>query len=94
MAEEILDVVDENDNVIGQEPRSKIHREGLFHREVHVLFITPNKEIIFQKRGINKDSYPGLLDATVGGHVSQGETYETAALKEMEEETGIKATID
>ena len=88
---EILEVIDENDNVIGLENRAKIHQDGLPHREIHVWFYTPKGEIIFQHREKDKDTYPDLLDATVGGHVEIGSDYEKTALQELEEETGIKA---
>lgn len=87
---EFLNIVDEEDNIIGQEDRLTIHREGLLHREIHVYFITPNKEIIFQHRAKDKDTFPDLLDATVGGHVEIGDSYEKTAIKETEEETGVK----
>lgn len=90
--EQMLEVVDENDNVIGLETRAKVHQEGLLHREIHVWFMTPNREIIFQHRAKDKDTYPDLLDATIGGHVEPGMTYEETAFKEGEEETGI--TLD
>lgn len=92
--EEYLEIVNEKDEVVGKETREKIHREGLLHREIHVWFITPNKEIIFQHRAKDKDTYPDLLDATVGGHVEIGMSYDETALKEMEEETGVKAKIE
>lgn len=85
-----LDVVDENDTVIGRALRSEIHDKGFYHREVHVWFVTPAQEIIFQKRALDKDTFPGLLDATVGGHVELGESYDDAALKEITEETGLE----
>lgn len=94
MKEDYLDIIDENDNIIGQEIREKVHRDGLLHREIHVYFITPNKEIIFQHRAKDKDTYPDLLDATVGGHVDMGDTYQEAAIREIEEETGLKVNID
>ena len=87
---DILNIVDENDEIIGQETREKIHSDGLLHREVHVYFVTPNKEIIFQHRAKDKDTFPDLLDATVGGHVEMGDSYEKTAVKEAEEETGLK----
>lgn len=89
MADTLLDVVNENDEVIGQELRSMIHANGLLHREVIVWFITPKKEIILQRRGKNKPSGAGLLAATVGGHVESGSSYEQTALIETEEETGV-----
>lgn len=90
MAKELLNIVDDNDEVIGVEDRERIHKEGLLHREVHVYFITPNKEIIFQRRAKDKDTFPGLLDATAGGHVEIGDSYEKTAIKETFEECGLK----
>ncbi len=87
---QMLEVVDGNDNVIGLETRKKIHKEGLLHREIHIWFITPSGEAIFQHRAKDKDTYPDKLDATVGGHVEPGMSYEETAVKECEEETGIK----
>ena len=72
---EYLNIVDDNDNIIGQKTREEIHQQGLLHQEIHVYFITPNKEIIFQHRAEDKDTYPDLLSATVGGHVDIGDTY-------------------
>jgi len=91
---EKLEVVDENDNVIGFETREKIHREGLLHREIHIWFITPKGEIIFQHRAKNKDTYPDKLDATVGGHVEPNTSYEETAVKECKEETGVDIDIN
>lgn len=86
---EPLDVVNEQDEIIGQETRGKVHEKGLLHREVHVWFFNDNGEILFQRRGQNVETYPGILDATVGGHVDLAETYTEAALKEVLEETGL-----
>jgi len=86
---EMLEVVDENDNIIGLETREKVHKEGLLHREIHVFFLTPKGEIIFQHRAKDKDTYPDKLDATVGGHVDPNMTYEETAVKECKEETGV-----
>lgn len=78
-----IPIVNEQDEVIGEEERSIIHQKGLLHREAHVIFITPDKKIIFQKRGLNKETYPGLLDWTVGGHVdSANDSYEQTAERE------------
>ena len=94
MNKEYLDIVDENDNIIGRETREKVHQEGLLHREVHVYFITPKKEIVFQHRTKDKDLYPNLLDATVGGHVDAGDNYSFSAIKEIKEETGLEVKLE
>ena len=45
MSEEIFDVVNERDEVIGQKPRSEVHARGLLHRAVHVLVFNARGEI-------------------------------------------------
>ncbi|MEI6529402.1 MAG: NUDIX domain-containing protein [Candidatus Falkowbacteria bacterium] len=90
---ELLNIVDDNDEIIGEVSREEIHRLGLRHREIHVYFVTPSRELILQHRAKNKDTYPDLLDATVGGHVEIGHSYEDTVLKECEEETGIKLEL-
>ena len=87
--EEMLEVVDENDVVIGLESREKVHKEGLLHREVHVLFVTKDKEITFQHREKDKASMPDKLDATAGGHIDPGENILNAAIRETKEETDV-----
>lgn len=89
MADTMLDIVDDNDNVIGQALRSEIHAKGLLHREIHVWFITPDKKVIFQRRSKTKDTNPGMLTIAVGGHVEQGATADETALIETREETGL-----
>jgi len=85
-----LNTVDESGKIIGEETREDIHNQGLLHQEIHVWFYTPKGEIIFQHREKDKDTYPDLLDATVGGHVEIDSDYENTALQELVEETGIK----
>lgn len=91
---EKLNILDERGNIIGEEYRDVIHQKGLLHGEVHVWCLTPDNELIFQHRAKDKDTYPDLLDATAGGHVDLGETYEESAVKELLEETGLTATKD
>lgn len=88
----LLDIVDEQGNIIRQDTRENVHSKGLLHREIHVWFHTPREEIVFQHRGKDKDTYPDLLDATVGGHVEIGSSFEDTAIEETLEETGIKIT--
>lgn len=88
---EKINIIDENGNIQGEEYRDVVHQKGLLHAEVHVWCVTPEHEVIFQHRAPNKETFPDLLDATAGGHVDLGETYEQAAVKELDEETGLKA---
>lgn len=88
MDSRILNVIDQEGNILREATRQEIHEKGLLHAEVHVWFYTPDGQMIFQHRAKDKDTWPDLLDATVGGHVEVGDTYEQTALKECEEETG------
>lgn len=85
---ELLDVVDEDGKVIESRDRYEVHAHGLLHKEIHVWFFDKDKNIFFQKRGIEKSS-SGMLDATVGGHVDSGENFTQAAIRETKEELGI-----
>jgi isopentenyl-diphosphate Delta-isomerase len=86
---EILDVVNEHDEVIGQAERDEVHRVGLVCRLAYVCFYTANSEIILQKRSMTKKNDPGRLTTAVSGHVASGQTYLEAAVRETLEETGV-----
>lgn len=89
VSEELLDVVDENDTVIGVGKRGDIHARGLMHRAVHVLVFNRRGELFLQKRSMNKDENPGLWDSSAAGHVDSGESYLDCARREIGEELGI-----
>ena len=85
--EEILDLVDENDNVIGQKSRGDIYKEGLANFRVVNIFLVNNEgKLWIPRRTAHKKLYPLHLDMSAAGHVETGETYEEAARKEMQEE--------
>lgn len=86
---ELFDIVDERDQVIGQAPRGQVHREGLWHRAVHILIFNRRGELFLQKRSMAKDSFPGAWDSSASGHLDAGEDYDTAAWRELEEEIGL-----
>lgn len=89
--EEYLEIINENGEVIGLAPRSEIHgNPSLMHRVVHVLVFNEKGDILLQKRSMNKDVAPGKWDTSVGGHVNPGEDLLCSAMREMEEELGIK----
>jgi len=91
---EILDIVDEEDRVITQAPRSEIHgNPALLHRVVHVLVFDSRGRIFLQKRADNRPVQPGKWDTSMGGHVAAGENPEKAALRELSEELGIPSPI-
>ena len=92
MSEEIFDVVNERDEVIGRQPRREVHRLGLKHRAVHVLVFNARGEVFLQKRSMTKDTAKGKWDSSSSGHVDSGEDYDTCAVRELREEIGLVAT--
>jgi 16S rRNA (adenine1518-N6/adenine1519-N6)-dimethyltransferase len=93
-AEDIFDVVDENDEVTGQEVRSKVHGEGLKHRAVHLFVFNRAGELYLQKRSSVKDVHPNCWDSSAAGHLDAAETYDAAAVRELEEELGISGEVE
>ncbi len=92
-SEEIFDVVDQEDQVIGQASRKEVHQRGLLHRSVHILVFNSKGELFLQKRSMAKDENPGYWDTSAAGHVDTGEEYAHCALRELDEELGIKADL-
>jgi isopentenyl-diphosphate delta-isomerase type 1 len=90
MSEEIFDVVDEHDEVIGAAPRSEVHARGLRHRAVHILVFNARGEVFLQKRSMRKDCFPGAWDSSAAGHLDRGETYDAGAVRELREELGLE----
>lgn len=88
---ELFDIVDEQDRVIGQAPRSECHgNPALVHRVAHVLVFDRSDRLLLQKRSMTKDIQPGRWDTSVGGHLDPGESYLEAACREMREELGVE----
>lgn len=90
MSEEIFDVVNERDEVVGQAPRSEVHAKKLLHRAVHVLVFNARGQLFLQKRSMTKDTAKGKWDSSSSGHVDSGEDYDRCAVREVWEEIGLK----
>ena len=89
--EEWLPLVNEQGEIIGKAPRSVCHRgEKLLHPVVHLHVLNNQKHVYLQKRPLNKLVQPGKWDTAVGGHISAGETLETALKREAWEEIGLQ----
>jgi isopentenyldiphosphate isomerase len=82
---ELLDIVNVDDRVIGITDKETAHQTGQLHRVVAVYVLNNIGELYVQ---IHKSS-GGLFDHSVGGHVSSGESYEEAAIREADEELNI-----
>ena len=92
--EEMLDIVNADDEVIGQASRAQVHRENQLHRATHIILFNSEQHIFMQLRSKSKDTNPGLWDTSAAGHVDAGETYEACAARELAEELGVVVPAD
>ncbi len=92
--DELFDVVDGDDRVIGQATRSEVHNRGLLHRASHVFVFNTDGQLLLQKRSATKDAYPLCWTSSCSGHLDAGETYEIAAVRELNEEIGLEADVE
>jgi isopentenyldiphosphate isomerase len=88
-ADELRDIVDEQDRVVGQAPRNEAYAHRLRHRCAFVLARDAAGRIFVHRRTARKLVFPSLYDMFVGGVVGTGESYDEAALREAEEELGV-----
>ncbi len=88
-ADEIVDIVDPQNQVIGRTSRWEVRTKNLLHRGVGILCKSSRGEIYVHRRTTTKDVFPGMYDMFVGGVVGAGEEYDAAARREIREELGI-----
>ncbi|MFF5499555.1 NUDIX hydrolase [Streptomyces aquilus] len=88
-ADEVLDIVDAHDQVVGQAPRGEAYARGLRHRCVFIQARDADGRLFVHRRTPTKLVFPSLYDMWVGGVVGAGESYDDAALREAEEELGV-----
>lgn len=91
--EELFDVVDDNDRVTGQRPRSEVHRLGLKHRAASIFVFNGSNQLLLQMRSPTKDEYPSRFTSSASGHLTAGEDYETSARRELYEEVGLNSPL-
>ena len=88
---EYFDVLDENGNLTGlKKLRNEVHRDGDWHKAVHIYIINENGEILLQRRCATKDSNPNMLDISCAGHLTSGDNSLEGALRELKEELNMQ----
>jgi 8-oxo-dGTP pyrophosphatase MutT (NUDIX family) len=87
---EVLDVVDDDDRVVGRATREEVYARGLRHRTVMVVVRNPVGQVLVHRRTATKLIAPSMFDMMVGGVVGAGESYDACAAREVEEEIGAR----
>lgn len=92
--QELFDVVNEADEVVGQTRRGQAHRDPrLIHRSVQILVFNQRGDLLLQRRSASKDLFPGYLCASASGHVASGDDYIATAAREISEELGVAPAL-
>jgi isopentenyl-diphosphate Delta-isomerase len=88
MADELVDIINENGRVKRQALKSEAHKHGWLHATVIAAMRSGNDWLLVRQSPDRQDA--GQLVHPVGGHVRAGESELAALLRETEEELGIR----
>ncbi|WP_335964378.1 NUDIX domain-containing protein [Galbibacter sp. PAP.153] len=93
--DELVDILDSKGNSTGKVMlKSEAHKKGLFHPTIHAWLYTKKGEVLIQQRVASKKTYPNKWDVSVAGHIGAGEAPAKSAIREIEEEIGLKVTAN
>lgn len=81
------------DSVLGSIERSKAHLSQILHRAGMIFLARSDGKILLQRRSSSNKIFPKSWDSSSSFHVTFGESYEEAARRELEEETGVSVPL-
>lgn len=84
--DELIDLVNESDEVVGSIMKDEAHEKGIGHRIVVAFIFDEKGRVLIQKRTKEKG---GFFDISIGGHVRAGESYDDSVQRELKEEFGL-----
>lgn len=96
--EELLDLVDNDNKVIGTVLRQEVFDKMLDLpgnvRAADCFIVNSDGRIFVPRRSPTKKHHPNALDYSAGEHVESGETYEHAMTRGLREELGLDVNAD
>lgn len=90
---EYLDIIDVDNNVIGNAPKGDIYAKKLPHRIVHVWLFNDAGELALQMQSAIKKFKPLHWCSTAAGHVQSGESLLEAGQRELLEECEVAVPL-
>ncbi|MDO8626835.1 MAG: NUDIX domain-containing protein [Candidatus Diapherotrites archaeon] len=89
-----IDLINEEDEVVGVSDVDEVHKKNLLHRAVHVFIVNSKGELFCRQRNRMKTLYPGFWSTSVGAHVLSGQNYEDVAHESLENMLGIHCELE
>lgn len=71
--------------------RGGVFPKGLYHAVAEIIVRHTDGSFLVTQRDYTKESHPGEWEIGAGGSVLKGESFYDGAIRELSEETGIKA---
>ncbi|RRB07293.1 NUDIX hydrolase [Larkinella rosea] len=88
---DLLEIFDANNRPLDfTKPKKDAHRDGDWHRTSEIVVLNDQDEVLLSLRHPGKAVLPDYWDVCVGGHVDPQESYENCAIREVEEEIGVR----
>lgn len=90
MPQELVVLVDENNQVIGTMPKSKVHTANTpLHRGFSVFIFNPQRQLLLQQRSRFKKTWPLSWSNSCCGHPGVGESNTAATRRRLKDELGL-----
>ncbi len=93
MADELLDIVNNEGEVVGSTMKSIAHKKGLLHQTVIAEVIDKDRTWTLVKQSESKQD-TGQYVSAIGGHVISGESVIHALKREAREEYGLSGNFE
>ena len=94
MNKELVVLVDHEDRQLGTMEKIEAHSKALLHRAFSIFIINENRELLLQRRALNKYHSPGLWSNTCCSHQRDGESTLDAGSRRLMEEMGMKVPLN
>lgn len=91
--EEYINIVDEQGNRMGPIEKIRAHQKGLLHEAFSLFIFNEHRELLLQRRAIEKYHSGGLWTNTCCSHPRFEESPERAVHRRLEEEIGFDCML-